>query len=118
LSSDVTEEHGYIEFLVQGSAAKPYETTFTKDGDRLTATCTCPAGEYGQYCKHRFTILKGDSGAVVSDNKDEVSIVNRWLAGTELEEAICDLATAENNFEEAKRMRSAVKKQVARVMIG
>ena len=30
-------------FKVRGSAAEPYELTFIKDGNSLTALCTCPA---------------------------------------------------------------------------
>jgi hypothetical protein len=41
-------------FLVQGSAPSPCKVVFVKEDKNLTATCTCPAGQNGQYCKHRF----------------------------------------------------------------
>jgi hypothetical protein len=31
-----------IKFLLQGSGEEPYETIFDKEGDRVTATCSCP----------------------------------------------------------------------------
>ena len=37
-----------IKFLVQGSANEPYETSFFKDGEKLSAFCTCPAGTFGR----------------------------------------------------------------------
>jgi uncharacterized Zn finger protein len=43
-------------FLVQGSAEEPYKVTFRKKGNNLSAYCTCPAGENGQYCKHRIEV--------------------------------------------------------------
>jgi uncharacterized Zn finger protein len=105
-----------IEFLVQGLAPEPYETTFTRSGNNINAFCTCPAGENGQYCKHRFGILAGDSRAVVSANKDEVLIVQSWLPGSDLEEALMQMAEAEHDYDQAKKRLSEAKKGVARAM--
>ena len=71
-----------LTFRVKGSSAEPYEITFIKDGDSLTALCSCPAGQYGNFCKHRIAILDGNGKAVVRDNVDQVAVVRDWLAGT------------------------------------
>lgn len=105
-----------INFLVQGSAADPYEITFIKDGDNLTALCTCPAGINGKHCKHRFGILDGSTKGIVSDNLNDVKTVGIWLSGTDIEEAVVELRKAERLFEAAKKDLSAAKKKVARVM--
>lgn len=63
------------EFLVQGSALEPYKVTFKKVGGNLSAYCTCPAGENGMYCKHRFNILEGSTKGIVSGNEADVQIV-------------------------------------------
>jgi len=105
-----------IEFLVQGSAPEPYRVTFTKDQNNLNAYCTCPAGENGQYCKHRFAILSGDGKAIVSENKDQVKTVKAWLPGTDLENALIDLAQAEHEYDEAKERLTAAKRRVAVAM--
>lgn len=47
-----------IKFLVIGSSENPYEVNFIRRGNNLSAHCTCPAGENGQYCKHRFRNLR------------------------------------------------------------
>ena len=73
---------------VKGSSADPYEVTFIKDGDSLTALCSCPAGQYGNFCKHRIAILDGNSKAVVSENADQASTVLSWLPGTDVAEAL------------------------------
>jgi len=36
-----------IKFLVTGSAAKPYEVEFVKDGAELKVYCNCLAGSHG-----------------------------------------------------------------------
>jgi hypothetical protein len=100
-------------FLVQGSAEKPYKVTFKKNGSNLSAYCTCPAGENGQYCKHRFRILDGCNEGIVSCNKDEVMIVKAWLRGTDVEAALMAVIDAQKQSEKIKRELSAAKKRLA-----
>ena len=84
-----------LEFLVKGSAKEPYEVIFIKDGENLTGICTCPAGTYGNVCKHRVSIIDGDARAVVSDNPDEVDTIAAWVIGTDVEAALKALRAAE-----------------------
>lgn len=103
-------------FMVKGSSPEPYKVTFTKNKNNINAFCTCLAGENGQYCKHRFAIMAGDGKAVVSSNKDKVVIVKSWLPGSDLEEALMELAEAEHEHEKAKKRLTAAKKNVARAL--
>ena len=105
-----------ITFSVQGSAEAPYEVEFRRDGANLTAYCTCPAGAVGQYCKHRLRILQGDNEGVVGGREEEVQVVATWLAGTDVEAAMLELAKAEALFEQAKKDVSALKKKLARAL--
>lgn len=74
-----------FEFLVQGSEVIPYTVTFSLNGNKITATCSCRAGIMGQLCKHRLSILSGDSTSIVSGNHAQVSLVSSYLVGTETE---------------------------------
>ena len=103
-------------FLVKGSSPDPYELTFIKDGDNLTAICTCPAGTYGNFCKHRIAILDGDAAAVVSENADKVAIIGEWLAGTDVESALQEMRDANWSADEAKQALAAVKRKLAKAM--
>ena len=103
-------------FIVQGSAANPYEVRFKKEGDNLSAYCTCPAGKNGQYCKHRFNILGGDITKVVSGNIDEVVTVANWLPGSDVEAAMSEVKKAEDVLASAKKDLSRAKKQLAAAM--
>lgn len=105
-----------IEFLIQGSAPNPYRVVFKKVGANLTATCTCPAGEVGQYCKHRIRIIMGDPTGIVSENNTAVSDIQNWVRGTDVEKALFDLNEAEQQFEEAKKRVSQIKKRLARTL--
>ncbi len=103
-------------FLVKGSSSAPYELTFIKDGSSLTAPCTCPAGQFGNSCKHRVAILDGDFDAISSDNADQAPKVVGWLAGTDVEAALSELRKAEKNPEYSKEDLAALKKRLARAM--
>lgn len=105
-----------LDFKVKGSSKDPYEITFIKDGDSLTAICTCPAGTYGNFCKHRIAILGGSAKAVVSDNGDKVTTVVEWLAGTDVEKALAALREAEKAKDPDKTALNEAKRKLARAM--
>lgn len=103
-------------FHVKGSSSEPYELTFIKDGDSLTALCTCPAGQFGNVCKHRVSILDGQAGAVSGDNASQVSVVTGWLAGTDVEAALLELREAEKSAETTKDDLAVLKRKLGRAM--
>ncbi len=103
-------------FSVKGSSPEPYEVTFIKDGSSLTALCTCPAGQFGSYCKHRIAILDGKSDSISSGNADQALTVTEWLVGTDVEAALSELRAAEKTTECAKEDLAALKKKLARAM--
>lgn len=105
-----------IKFQVRGSSKTPYEIFFIKDGNSLTAVCDCPAGTYGNFCKHRIAILDGDASAVISDNSSAVATVVGWLQGTDVEAALAELRAAEAGDDAEKRALSAAKRKLARAM--
>ena len=105
-----------IKFSVQGSADEPYSVLFAKNGENLTAHCTCPAGLVGQYCKHRIRILERNTEGIVSENKCDVATVILWLTGTDVEKAIAEVRAGEQRLEEAKSNLTALKKKLARTM--
>jgi hypothetical protein len=105
-----------IKFLVQGSAKEPYEIEFMKSGSNLTASCTCPAGTNGIYCKHRFNIMRGLEIGIVSQNKSDAEKIKTWLAGTAVERALIDVNEKEEHFAQAKQELTVARKKLAKAM--
>jgi uncharacterized Zn finger protein len=103
-------------FKVKGSSADPYEITFIKDEASLTAICTCPAGTYGNFCKHRIAILEGKTGAISSENVADAATVLEWLPGTDVAEAMAELKAAEKLKDPDKTALNAAKRKLARAM--
>ncbi len=101
---------------VTGSSPDPYEMTFIKDGASLTALCTCPAGSFGNSCKHRIAILDGDADAVVDDDKNKVATVVGWLAGTDVEAALHEMRAVADEPVVTKESLAAAKKKLAKAM--
>ena len=105
-----------LTFLVKGSSKDPYEVIFIKDGDSLTAICNCPAGTYGNFCKHRISIIDGNAKAIVSDNAAQATKVIDWLAGTDVEAALSEVRAAEKANDPEKTLLNAAKRKLARAM--
>lgn len=103
-----------LTFQVRGSSARPYEVVIIKDGDSLTALCSCPAGQHGNFCKHRIGILDGETSAIVSDNADSVATAVAWLAGTDVEAALTEVREAEKQADKAAL--ATAKRKLARAM--
>ena len=103
-------------FLIKGSASKPYEVTFIKDDVSLTALCDCPAGQFGNACKHRIAILDGDAAAISSDNADQAPKIIEWLVGTDVEAALAEMRQAEKDPDKTKADVAALKKKLAKAM--
>lgn len=103
-------------FHVQGSSPEAYVVRFRKNGLNIRATCNCPAGVVGQYCKHRLRILEGSNESIISGNDADVSRVVSWLAGTDVQAAIRELRDAENRLELAKKETSQLKKKLAKAL--
>jgi uncharacterized Zn finger protein len=106
-----------IAFEVQGSAPEPYGVVFVRRSKtNLSAYCSCPAGENGLYCKHRFAILDGKKKNIISANADDVKIVQSWLPGTDIEKALFIVRDLEAQSAEIKKQLSSAKKDLAKAM--
>jgi hypothetical protein len=105
-----------LHFLVQGSEPDPYRVMFRREGANFTATCTCRGGEMGQICKHRLNLLKGEAGALVSGNSEQLIRLPEMFVGTDVEQAFEKLDEAETTLERAKSEVSKRKKALARAM--
>ncbi len=101
---------------VKGSSSDPYEVTFIKDSDNLTALCTCPAGSFGNLCKHRVAILDGKTASVIDEDKTKVPRAVEWLAGSDVERALLALRKLEAMPDATKDAIAAAKRKLARAM--
>lgn len=105
-------------FSVLGSKGDEYVVTFRRAHGRLRATCTCPAGENGQHCKHRIALMSGEYDQVISKNVTDVARIKELVNGTILEQAYQAFVVAERVFRDAERQFDGAKKNLAKAMYG
>jgi len=102
-----------IEVQVLGSGESPYRVTFEKFGSRLRAFCTCAAGANGQACKHRLRLLSGNPEGVVDLNSLVLTKIVDWVVGTDVEQALEELARSETRLLAAKKDVEVAKKRLS-----
>jgi hypothetical protein len=69
------------------------------------------------HCKHRIRILQGSVEGVVSSNAMDVARVAGWLAGTDVEVALRNVTSLENEAAKIARTLSAAKKALAKCFL-
>jgi uncharacterized Zn finger protein len=106
-----------LDVQIEGSTGTPYAVSLSREGDRLTTSCTCPAGDKGIHCKHRLALFAGDLTRVCGDTKTNLAQeIATILAGTGVEAALRALNAAEVDAKvAADRLRQA-KKALDRAM--
>ncbi len=104
-----------LSFQVEGTEI--YDVDFIREGDVLTAFCSCPAGENGSYCKHRVNLLHGDDDAIV-EGEDQLDDLAEMLKGSNLETALKDFDDAVAAVERAQRAKRSATKRLSRLMFG
>jgi uncharacterized Zn finger protein len=107
-----------IVFQVQGTASEPYTVTFSKIDGGLSASCSCPAGQMGQHCKHRVSLLNGDAAGVINSDPAGVETIKSWLVGSPLETALHAVLAADKTLERAKKELLRAKKHLGKTMAG
>ncbi|MBL6975776.1 MAG: hypothetical protein ISR64_08610 [Deltaproteobacteria bacterium] len=58
-----------ITFLVMSSTGDPYTIYCDASGGRVAISCTCQAGELGQMCKHKATVITGDDSLLYDEGQ-------------------------------------------------
>lgn len=103
-------------FLVQGSQPDPYRVVFRKEGDNLTALCSCATADADTLCKHRLSILLGKTTGIVSANTGDVQTVLGWLVGSDVKKALQRLAEAGRALEDAQEEYNAARDRLLKAM--
>lgn len=105
-----------LEFSVEGSKGDHYLVIFERNGVNLNAFCTCQAGANGQYCKHRFALMDGDSSNLLRQNLGDMERLKAMMEGTDVESAYKRFQDATKAYDAAKRKLDDAKKALAKAM--
>lgn len=106
-------------FLVQGSSPEPYEVVVKYSDKKFNIFCDCPAGELGQNCKHKLQIIKGEllkPSKIISGNLDKLPLISEIVKNYPISDALLELEALELEAEKIKKLISAHKKKIARLL--
>jgi uncharacterized Zn finger protein len=106
-----------LEVQIEGSTGNPYLASFTREGNTLKTSCTCPAGEKRTHCKHRLSLLEGDLSRVRGAYPEALpQLLSAMLEGTEVQSALRALAHARDESSVADAKLKLAKRALDRAM--
>lgn len=107
-----------MEFVIESrSSGNQYIVGVFAENGKPVMTCTCRAGEMGNFCKHRFTLIDGDYTEVIRSTHDPKEITTA-LAGSDLSTSISQMRDQEQTVKAAQAQLKTIKKDIARLMNG
>ena len=116
-----------ITFLVQGSSPEPYKVIFENhDDNKMTAFCTCQAGDFGDACKHRWNIIEGKTENIIDGDKSYVPQIMEWYSKSSIKSVQEEVKQELKKIDEEEKpykikynkMRKLAKRKVADAMHG
>ncbi|TCP23271.1 SWIM zinc finger family protein [Rhodovulum adriaticum] len=102
--------------VVSSSTGEIYHVQIARTENNLTCTCSCPAGQNNTACKHRLGLLLGKPEGVVGGDLDRIETIPSMLEGTDVDEALGELAALEGEKARIAKSITAAKKKLARVL--
>lgn len=105
-----------LEFLVKGSTGNEYKVRFERVGENINGYCSCPAGENGMYCKHRFSLMDGVVDDLISENTNDVERLKELMAGTDVEKVYIEVLAVQAEYNQLDARLKALKRALAQSM--
>ena len=103
-----------LEILAKSSSSEtPYTVECYLEENKISISCSCPAGDNRLLCKHVKKIVAGDESILYDKNqKSELQMIVDNLKGTEISVLVSELNRQESIMEEAKRNAEKLKKKL------
>ncbi|WP_455923610.1 hypothetical protein [Pseudomonas putida] len=106
-----------IAFVVAASTpGQEYNVVFTKNGEIVAVSCTCPAGAKRQICKHRVNLINEMPDRILSGNESQIGTAVGWVRGSNLAGLLHDLSVAQSAYEEADAAVKTAKKMLGKAL--
>lgn len=101
-------------FLVKSdSGSQPYSVDFTFKDNRMYVACSCPAGKFGKFCKHKIRLIQEDFGILHDDTQcDDLSQIHDWVQQSDFLDLIFERSRFKKELREAQQRLDAVKKKM------
>ena len=109
-----------LQFSVQDALGDVHHVVIEQDAANtinLTAHCSCSEANDAGLCVHRLEILSGDAHGVVAANSADLETLARWIAGSDIEAAMKELARAKSDVRLAMEKVEYARAMLAKRML-
>ena len=94
-----------------------HEVQFILDAGKLSVFYNCPAGALGKHCKHKFSLLNGDTTLLADANHpDSLSLIREWLKRSAYPALLVEVDLAETEAKNAQLKVQNLKKRLEKAM--
>lgn len=108
-----------LKFAVRSSSSDAvYDLEAYRTTRGIRFNCTCEAAENGTHCKHRLSLLSGDSKALDKSSKSTVAELKELFDGSETMSSVQRLLAMEADLAKLQRAIKAEKKAIAAAFYG
>lgn len=96
---------------------EPYKVVFRYEEGLLRILCNCPAGQFGQFCKHKVSLaLKDPKMLFDQKQKDQLDRAYEWVKASSLTDLFDEIRRIERELEDMKKRLKSAKAMAGRVM--
>lgn len=102
-----------ISLKAKSSSGEPYDVDVDFSDNKFTVFCNCQAGIFGKICKHKTSLLDGDSSMLFDKNEQEkLERIHEVVKKSKYAEIISTYKTIKNEIEQAQKKEKKVKEQI------
>ena len=96
---------------------EPYSVDFIFKNDKMSIHCSCPAGKWGKFCKHKIQMLQ-ENYDILSDEgqSNQLEEIADWIQKSEFLDLIFERSKLDGKLMEIQEKLNGVKKKMARMM--
>jgi uncharacterized Zn finger protein len=106
-----------ITLKAKSSAGDFYQVVIKLKDQLLRLKCDCVAGKFGQLCKHKLDLLKGESQALYDlEEMPQLNLALVWIQASTYPNLIDRLTEAEARLNEQKQVVKAIRKELEMAM--
>jgi hypothetical protein len=94
-----------------------YRVDFLFDGNKMSVHCSCPAGRFHKFCKHKMSLLKGNDFYLADENdRENLKFVASWVQKSAYLDLIIKASKAQSALDEAEANLRAVHTEISAAM--
>jgi len=110
-----------ISIKAKSSSGKaPYMVQFIFESGTMKVKCNCPAGRFGNFCKHKFGLLRGNDywlhDEYDEDGYDNLQKIHAWVQKSDYLPLIIKGSKLQRAVDEAEAAMKGVRKDLATAM--